>query len=158
MGGSMQERSADHHFMELALQEAARAAERGEVPVGAVLVGSDGTLLAADGNRSIELADPTAHAEVLVLRQAGQLLANYRLTGTTLYVTLESCAMCAGALVHARVERVVYGAQDPKGGALGSVYTIGSDNRLNHRLTVCGGILAQESTDLLQGFFRRRRA
>jgi len=154
----MQERNADHHFMELALLEASRAAERGEVPVGAVLVGSDGTLLAADGNRCIELADPTAHAEILVLRQAGRLLANYRLTGTTLYVTLESCAMCAAALVHARVERVVYGAQDPKSGALASVYAIGSDGRLNHRLAVCGGILAEESAELLQSFFRRRRA
>jgi len=154
----MQERNADHHFMELALLEAAEAAERGEVPVGAVLVGSDGTLVAADGNRCIELADPTAHAEMLVLRQAGRMLANYRLTGTTLYVTLESCAMCAAALVHARVERVVYGAPDPKSGALASVYAIGSDGRLNHRLAVCGGILAQESADLLQSFFRRRRA
>lgn len=143
--------------MELALLEAAKAAKRGEVPVGAVLVGSESTLLAADGNRCIELADPTAHAEMLVLRQAGSLLANYRLTGTTLYVTLESCAMCAGALVHARVGRVVYGAEDPKSGALSSVYAIGSDCRLNHQLVLCGGILAHESAALLKAFFRQRR-
>ena len=154
---AMEDESADRHFMRLALNEAEKAAARGEVPVGAVLIDRMAMVLAVDGNRCIELADPTAHAEILVLRQAGRLLANYRLTGTTLYVTLESCAMCAGALVHARVGKVIYGAEDPKSGALASVYAIGSDNRLNHRLTVCGGILANESAALLQSFFRLRR-
>ncbi|MEJ2691440.1 MAG: tRNA adenosine(34) deaminase TadA [Deltaproteobacteria bacterium] len=143
--------------MELALIEAEKAAKRGEVPVGAVLVDPAGTVLAADGNRNIELSDPTAHAEILVLRQAARLLGNYRLTGTVLYVTLESCAMCAGALVHARVRRVVFGASDPKSGALSSRYAIGTDDRLNHRIEVDGGLLASRCAAKLQSFFRMKR-
>ncbi len=147
----------EEYFMGLALVEAEKAGERGEVPVGAVLVDAAGTILAADGNRCVELSDPSAHAEVLVLRQAGRLLGNYRLTGTVLYVTLESCAMCAGALVHARVSRIVYGASDPKSGALSSLYAIGTDGRLNHRLEVGGGVLASRCAARLQSFFRKRR-
>lgn len=148
----------ERNAMELALLEAQRAAERGEVPVGAVLVGSDGVILAADGNRTIEAADPSAHAEMQVLRQASRLLGNYRLTGATLYVTLEPCAMCAGALIHARVRRIVYGATDPKAGALVSRYRIGSDSLLNHSFDIKGGVLAEECGTLLQRFFRKRRS
>ncbi len=143
--------------MELALREAEAAARRGEVPVGAVLAGTDGAVLACDGNRSIELHDPTAHAEILVLRQAGHLLGNYRLTGTTLYVTLEPCPMCAAALVHARVGRVVYGAADPRYGGLVSQYRLGSDGRANHRFELAGGVLAGRCAALLKAFFRQRR-
>lgn len=147
----------DHDLMALALAEARRAAELGEVPVGAVLTGDDGVILACAGNRTIALHDPSAHAEMLVLREAGRLLGNYRLTGTTLYVTLEPCLMCAGALIHARVGRVVYGAEDPKGGALVSRYRVGRDGLLNHSCIVEGGLAAEASSVLLQDFFRQRR-
>ena len=151
------EEKGDAAYMELAIQEAEAAARRGEVPVGAALVGADGVLLACDGNRSIELHDPTAHAEILALRQAGHLLGNYRLTGTTLYVTLESCPMCAAALVHARIGRVVYGAADPRYGGLVSQYRLGTDGRLNHRFELVGGVLADRCAALLKAFFRQRR-
>lgn len=144
-------------YMEIALEEARRAAVRGEVPIGAVLVSSDGQLIAQNGNRTIELCDPGAHAEMLVLRQAGKLLGNYRLPDTTLYVTLEPCVMCAGALVHARVSRLVYGALDPKAGGVVSLFQVGQDARLNHLLAVEGGLLAEESSSLLRDFFRQRR-
>ena len=144
--------------MEVALAEARLAAERGEVPIGAVLVDSGGRIIAQNGNRTIELCDPGAHAEMLVLRQAGRLLGNYRLSGTTLYVTLEPCVMCAGALVHARVRRLVYGAVDPKAGGVVSLFQVGQDTRLNHLLAVEGGLLAEESATLLKDFFRQRRA
>jgi tRNA(adenine34) deaminase len=143
--------------MEAALVEARLAAERGEVPIGAVLVDSGGRIIAQNGNRTIELCDPGAHAEMLVLRQAGQVLGNYRLSGTTLYVTLEPCVMCAGALVHARVSRLVYGAIDPKAGGVVSLFQVGQDTRLNHLLAVEGGLLAEESATLLKDFFRKRR-
>jgi len=144
-------------YMEIALEEARRAAARGEVPIGAVLVSSGGQLIAQNGNRTIELCDPGAHAEMLVLRQAGKLLGNYRLPDTTLYVTLEPCVMCAGALVHARVSRLVYGALDPKAGWGVSLFQVGQDARLNHLLAVEGGLLAEESSSLLRDFFRQRR-
>ena len=144
-------------YMAVALVEARLAAERGEVPIGAVLVDSDGQIIARDGNRTIELCDPGAHAEMLVLRQAGRLLGNYRLPGTTLYVTLEPCVMCAGALVHARVSRLIYGAIDPKAGGVVSLFQVGQDTRLNHLLAVEGGLLAEESATLLKDFFRQRR-
>ena len=147
----------DYDYMEIALQEAEKAALRGEVPVGAVLVAADGSIISQDGNRSIEYNDPTGHAEIIVLRQAGKKNANYRLTGTTLYVTIEPCAMCAGAIVHARVSRVVYGADDPKAGALFSCYQIGTDQKLNHTVEVTGGILKEKSSELLRSFFRERR-
>lgn len=144
-------------YMAAALGEARLAAARGEVPIGAVLVDSDGEILAQNGNRTIELCDPGAHAEMLVLRQAGRLLGNYRLPETTLYVTLEPCVMCAGVLVHARVKRLVYGAVDPKAGGVVSLFQVGRDSRLNHLLIVEGGLLAEESSALLRDFFRRRR-
>lgn len=143
--------------MELALVEARLAAERGEVPVGALVVSPEGEPLARDGNRTIELADPSAHAEMLAMRAAGIKLGNYRLTGCTLYVTLEPCVMCAGAMVHARIGRLVYGASDPKTGAIASVYRIGRDGRLNHRLEITSGVLADEAGSLLRFFFKERR-
>jgi len=144
-------------YMEVALAEARLAAERGEVPIGAVLVDSGGQIIAQSGNRTIELCDPSAHAEMLVLRQAGRLQGNYRLPDTTLYVTLEPCVMCAGALVHARVSRLVYGAVDPKAGGVVSLFQVGQDARLNHLLAVDGGLLAVESATLLKDFFQQRR-
>jgi len=148
--------AADISFMKLALQEAAKAAHLGEVPIGAVLV-KDGSVLAADHNRREQLSDATAHAELLVIRKSGQLLGGWRLTGTTLYVTLEPCPMCAGALVQARVERLVFGAADPKGGAAGTLYDIVRDERLNHRLQVTPGVLEEECALQLRHFFRNRR-
>ena len=143
--------------MKKALQLAQQAAERGEVPVGAVLVGEEGEILAEAFNQPISLCDPTAHAEILALREGARKLGNYRLLGTTLYVTLEPCPMCAGALVYARVKRLVFGAFDPKTGACGSVYNIVCDERLNHRLEVSGGVLEEEARALLQRFFKERR-
>lgn len=149
---------SDISWMQRALDEARRAErEFGEVPVGAVLVDADGTLVAAGGNRCISAHDPTAHAEVVVLREAGLRRANYRLPGTTLYVTLEPCAMCAMAMVHARVQRVVFAARDPKTGAAGSVFDLLADPRHNHRVLVESGVLGDEAGALLSDFFRRRR-
>lgn len=149
--------ATDVFWMEQALAQAMDAAKMGEVPVGAVLVGEEG-LLAASGNSPIRLNDPTAHAEILALRQASEALKNYRLPNTTLYVTLEPCIMCMGALIQARVGRLVYGATDPKTGAAASVYTIGRDGRLNHDIEICGGILADRCGDLLRTFFKTKRA
>jgi tRNA(adenine34) deaminase len=148
--------AADERFMAEALDLAAAAEREGEVPVGAVLVVA-GAVVARAGNAPIGRHDPTAHAEILVLREAGARLGNYRLPGSTLYVTLEPCPMCAAALVHARVERLVYGAADPKSGAAGSIMNLVQDPRLNHRLSVDGGVLAGEAAALLQQFFRSRR-
>jgi tRNA(adenine34) deaminase len=150
-------RATDEQCMQLAYEQALLAAERGEVPIGAVLVDLDGKVLAQEGNRCIEFSDPSAHAEILVLRKAGKELANYRLAGTTLYVTLEPCIMCTGALIHARVKRLVYGAADPKAGAIVSKYQIGSDDRLNHTLTISSGLLAEQCGRLLKAFFKARR-
>ncbi|MBU1404750.1 MAG: tRNA adenosine(34) deaminase TadA [Proteobacteria bacterium] len=150
-------KGSPEQYMAVALAEARLAAERGEVPIGAVLVDGAGQIIAQNGNRTIELCDPGAHAEMLVLRQAGRLRGNYRLPDTTLYVTLEPCVMCAGALVHARVSRLVYGAVDPKGGGVVSLFQVGQDTRLNHLLAVEGGLLAEESGTLLKDFFRQRR-
>ncbi len=144
-------------FMQMALEEAQHAAERDEVPVGAVLIDSQGQLLARDGNRIIEHHDPAGHAEMVVLRQAGHKISNYRLTKATLYVTLEPCIMCAGAMIHARIGRLVYGAADPKTGAVVSRYQVGNDGLLNHRIEVEGGLLAEESSILLKNFFAERR-
>ena len=142
--------------MEYALSLAQRAAAAGEVPVGAVLV-RDGEIIGEGYNRPIGASDPTAHAEILALRQAGTRVGNYRLVGSTLYVTLEPCPMCAGAIVHARVARVVFGASDPRSGAAGTVFDLLQSPRLNHQVRVRGGILAEACGDLLQGFFRARR-
>lgn len=154
----MRERAGeDERLMRLALREAARAGRAGEVPVGAVLVDADGAVIARGRNRPVAANDPTAHAEIVALRRAARRLGNYRLPGTTLYVTVEPCAMCAGALVHARVARVVYGAPDPKGGAARTLYRILDDPRLNHRAEVVGGVLAEECAAALREFFRARR-
>ena len=147
----------DEQWMELALQQAREAGLRGEVPVGAVLIAGE-QLLAVAGNSPIQLFDPSAHAEILAIRRAAELLRNYRLPDTTLYVTLEPCIMCMGALIQARVSTLVYGAADPKTGAAKSLYTIGNDHRLNHNLTVTGGVLADECAALLKDFFRERRS
>lgn len=147
----------DVRFMELALQEARKAGELGEVPVGAVIVGGDGAILAGSGNRSITHNDPSGHAEMLAMREAGKKLHNYRLLNTTLYVTIEPCIMCAGAMIHARISRLVFGALDPKAGAVTSQYYIGADRKLNHQLEVTGGVLAEECAELLSSFFREKR-
>ncbi|MGM0593347.1 MAG: tRNA adenosine(34) deaminase TadA [Pseudomonadota bacterium] len=149
--------SPDNHWMRRALAQAQLAAREGEVPVGAVLV-KGGQLIVEERNRPIADHDPTGHAEIRLLRMAGKRLENYRLTGTTLYVTLEPCPMCAGAIVHARVGRVVYATVDPRTGAAGSVYNLLQSNELNHRCEVVGGVMADESARLLRDFFRRRRA
>ncbi len=149
--------SADDAFwMRRALALARAAAAAGEVPVGAVLV-RDGRPLAMARNAPIETNDPTAHAELRVLRRAGHRAGNYRLPGSSLYVTLEPCPMCAGALVHARVERLVYGAADPRAGAAGTVFDLVDNPALNHRLVVTGGVLEADCRELLQAFFRARR-
>ena len=149
--------AADVEHMRAALRAARAAGERGEVPVGAVLVGPGGEVLATASNAPIATHDPTAHAEILALRAAGEKVGNYRLPGTTLYVTLEPCAMCASALVHARVARLVYAAADPKAGACGSVMDLARDARANHRIDVIEGVLAAEASALLKEFFRERR-
>lgn len=147
----------DLYFMREALREAEAAARKGEVPVGAILVSEEGDLLARAHNQPISLCDPTAHAEILALREGAKRLGNYRLLGTTLYVTLEPCPMCAGALVYARVKRLVFGARDAKSGACGSIYNIINDERLNHRLEVISGLLEEEAAKLLRDFFKIRR-
>jgi tRNA(adenine34) deaminase len=147
---------SDPRYMQEALREARSAAEAGEVPIGAVLV-HDGKILARSGNRTIRDNDPTAHAEMVVLREAARLLGNYRLADTTLYVTIEPCGMCAGAIVQARVPRLVYGADDPKGGAVRSCFEILSHPRLNHQVQVTAGVLAADCAAILQSFFVERR-
>ena len=142
--------------MQLALDLAGAAAARGEVPVGAVLVRA-GELVSEGANCPVGTHDPTAHAEIVALRSAGQSLADYRLAGSTLYVTLEPCIMCASAIVHARVQRVVFGAWDPKAGAAGSIIDVFTLPQLNHRVDVFGGVLAEECAAVLQDFFARRR-
>jgi len=152
-----QQEIIDENWMTVALLQAKEAGSLGEVPVGAVLVGPEG-LLAVAANAPIRLTDPSAHAEILVLRAAAHHRHNYRLPNTTLYVTLEPCIMCMGALIQARVSRLVYGAADPKTGAATSVYTIGTDNRLNHTLSIRGGIMADQCGQLLKEFFKKRRS
>ncbi|MDP1572030.1 MAG: tRNA adenosine(34) deaminase TadA [Vicinamibacterales bacterium] len=147
----------DHQdFMRLALAEAARAREAGEVPVGAVLV-MDGEVVATGFNQPIASHDPTAHAEVVAVREAARRVGNYRLTGSTLYVTVEPCLMCVGAMIHARVGTVVFGAPEPRAGALGSSIAAHEAPGLNHRLQVVAGILESECRDVMQRFFRERR-
>ncbi len=148
--------ASDVEFMRQALHEARAVAQAGEVPVGAVLV-SDGRAVASAGNQTIRDCDPTAHAEIVVLRAAAKMLGNYRLTGTTLYVTVEPCAMCAGAMVQARIDRLVYGCDDPKGGAVRSCLEVLSHPKLNHRVEVVPGVLADECSAAIQAFFAARR-
>ena len=147
----------DERLLRTALSQAQLAAEASEVPIGAVLRGPDGAILALGQNRVLRDNDPTAHAEIIALRAAGATLNNYRLIDCTLYVTLEPCAMCAGAITHARIERLVYGASDPKAGAVGSVLNVLNHPQLNHRVQVHSGLLAEECGALLKDFFRQRR-
>jgi tRNA(adenine34) deaminase len=146
----------DLDAMQAALAEARTAASAGEVPIGAIVV-REGMVIAGGQNRVLRDIDPTAHAEIVAMRAAAQALGNYRLNGCTLYVTLEPCAMCAGAMIHARLDRLVYAAADPKAGAAGSVISLINHPRLNHQMQVEQGILADESSELLKGFFRERR-
>jgi len=147
---------SDEYFMRRALDEAARGLAEDEVPVGAVVV-CEGKVIARAHNRPIHLKDPSAHAEILALRRAALKLGNYRLSGCTLYVTIEPCAMCAGAIVHARIERVVFGARDPKAGASGSALTVLNHPKLNHLVDVIEGVLADDCAAILREFFRRKR-
>ena len=149
---------ADIAWMQLALVQAAQAQQLGEVPVGAVLVDAQGELLATGFNRTIIDHDPTAHAEIVALRAGAQQVQNYRLPGASLYVTLEPCAMCLGAMLHARLSRVVFGAPDPKTGVCGSVLNLALEKQLNHHTQVEGGVLAQECGDTLRQFFKERRS
>ena len=151
-----QDTPATEGFMRAALDEARRALLGGEVPVGAVVV-ADGAIVARAHNAPIALSDPTAHAEVLALREAGRKTGNYRLTGATLYVTVEPCPMCCGAVLQARLARVVYGAADPKAGAVESLYRLLDDSRLNHRVEAVGGVLGGECAALLREFFETKR-
>jgi len=146
----------DEKWMSLALEQARKAEEEGEVPVGAILV-KDGLLIAKAYNQPISTNDPTAHAEIQLIRAAGKKLKNYRLTGTSLYVTLEPCAMCLGAIMHARVEHVVFGAHDPKTGVCGSSENLMDAKCFNHKITLTSGVLENESKQLLKKFFISRR-
>ena len=147
----------DHHFMRLALQQAVAAFEQDEVPVGAVIV-HEGRVIGAAHNQRETLSDPTAHAEMLAITQAAEARSDWRLNGCTLYVTLEPCPMCAGALVNSRIDRVVYGALDPKAGAVHSLFTIGSDPRLNHRFAITPGVMQADCGAILTEFFRIKRS
>jgi tRNA(adenine34) deaminase len=147
----------DQYWMHYAQGLAAKASAQDEIPVGAVLV-KDNTAIGEGWNQSIMLNDPSAHAEMQAIRQAGRMLGNYRLIDTTLYVTLEPCTMCAGLLVHSRIQRLVFGAYDAKTGSAGSIMNVLGDGRLNHQVSVQGGVLGQECGDLISAFFRRRRA
>ncbi|HEY5069077.1 MAG TPA: tRNA adenosine(34) deaminase TadA [Candidatus Acidoferrum sp.] len=147
---------ADIEFMQQALAEARESAASGEVPIGAVLV-HDGKILARAGNRTIRDCDPTAHAEIVALREAARIIGNYRLADTTLYVTIEPCSMCAGAMIQARVPRLVYGAAEPRGGAVQSCFEVLSHPDLNHRVQVTSGVLASDCSYVIQAFFAARR-
>lgn len=147
---------SDNGFMQEALEEARSAAAAGEVPVGAVLV-HDGRVIARSGNRTIRDCDPTAHAEIIVLRKAAKVIDNYRLAGTTLYATIEPCSMCAGAMIQARIPRLVYGANDPKAGAVRTYFQILSNPGLNHQVEITAGVLAAECAEVIQSFFAKKR-
>lgn len=149
--------SPDDKWMRVALEAAHEARLRGEVPVGACVVDAEGNLVATGGNLTITDCDPSAHAEVVALRSAAKALGNYRLNGCTLYTTIEPCAMCAGALVHARIARLVYGSADERFGAARTLFNICDDPRLNHRMEVVAGVLAEECRGIVQEFFRERR-
>src|SRR5690242_8477540 len=146
----------DEHWMGAALAEAAAAQQAGEVPVGAVIV-NDGKLIARGQNRNLRDNDPSAHAEIVALREAGRFLGNHRLDGCELFVIIEPCAMCAGAMVHARLKRLVYGAKDPKAGAVESVIPVVNHPKLNHQMEIRGGVLEEECSQMLRNFFRAKR-
>ena len=149
----------DNHskLMQLAINEAIKARQNDEVPVGATLVAESGKILSLAHNNTINLSDPTAHAEILALRMAAEKLLNYRLLNTTLYVTVEPCIMCMGAIIHARVSRIVFGTNDPRWGAAGSIYNFANDPRLNHKPEIVGGVSKDECRRLIQDFFRSKR-
>ena len=147
----------DEHFMHIAIEEAQKAEAKNEVPVGVVVTDSEGCILSRAHNQIITNCDPTAHAEILALREACASMRNYRLLSTTLYATVEPCVMCMGAIVHARVKRVVFGAHDPKWGAAGSLYNFSEDNLLNHHTEIVGGVCAERCRSMMQHFFRSRR-
>jgi tRNA(adenine34) deaminase len=150
------EADRDNRFMQVAIEQAGIAEENGDVPIGAVIV-HNGQIIGKAYNQREQLQDPTAHAEIIALTQAAAALETWRLEGCTIYVTLEPCTMCAGALVLARIERLVYGCDDPKAGAIKSLYNIVTDERLNHRIEVTSGVLADQCSKLLQDFFKKRR-
>jgi len=147
---------SDEQYMDLALAEALKAESAGEVPVGAIVV-ADGAVVGRGFNQPISTNDPTAHAEMVALREAARTIGNYRLSTVTMYCTVEPCVMCAGAMIHARIARLVFGVPDPKAGAAGSIYNVLTDPRLNHRVEVLSGIRQSECASLLQDFFARRR-
>ncbi len=149
--------NADEFLMRSAIKAAIEARERGEIPIGACLTNETGEIIAVAGNRTITGNDPTAHAEILVLREAAAKIGNYRLSGATVYSTIEPCAMCAGALVNARIKRLVFGAHDERFGAVETLFRICDNSSLNHRIEIISGVLAQECRNLMQDFFRRRR-
>jgi tRNA(adenine34) deaminase len=152
----MKDRDLDENYMKMALEEAEKAGRKGEVPIGAILVKED-RVLAKDHNRCIELSDPTAHAEVLVLRKGGKDLGNYRLNDTTIYVTAEPCPMCVSALIHGRISRLVFGAREPKFGAVESKFRLLDGNGFNHKVKVEWGVLEKECAEILKFFFKERR-
>ena len=153
------EMSSEHHtaFMQMAIKEAEKAGQIDEVPIGAVLVSSQGDVLAKTHNQTILQTDPTAHAEILALRHAAAKIGNYRIKNAILYVTIEPCAMCMGALIHARIAALVYGARDHKWGAAGSLYNLATDERLNHRIEVVEGVCESDCREIMQRFFRSKR-
>ena len=152
----MIDKDFNEKYMKMALEEAEKAGQGGEVPVGAILLKGD-QVLAKDRNRCIELSDPTAHAEILVLRKGGEILKNYRLNDTVMYVTVEPCPMCVSAMVHSRISRLVFGALEPKFGAVESKFKLLNDNGLNHQVEVDRGILEEECAEILKVFFKERR-
>lgn len=153
----MKDKESDEKYMKMALEEAERAGQKGEVPVGAILI-KEGQVLARDHNRCIELSDPTAHAEILVLRKGGKVLENYRLNDSVMYVTAEPCPMCISAMMHGRISRLVYGAPEPKFGAVESKFKMLRDDGFNHKLEVSRGILEKECAEILKAFFKERRS
>jgi tRNA(adenine34) deaminase len=149
--------STDETFMRIALDAAKEAEELGEVPIGACLVDKNGVVIAVSGNRTITNCDPTAHAEILVIREAAQKIGNYRLTDTTIYTTIEPCAMCAGSLIHARIAKLIFGSHDKRFGAVESVFNLCDTSSLNHQLEITSGVLAKECRQIMQQFFKQKR-
>jgi tRNA(adenine34) deaminase len=152
----MIDKEFDEKYMKMALEQAERACQKGEIPVGALLLRGD-RVLAKDHNRCIELSDPTAHAEILVLRRGGEILRNYRLNDAVMYVTAEPCPMCVSAMVHSRISRLVFGTPEPKFGAVESKFKLLNDNGLSHKVKVDRGILEKDCAEILKGFFKKRR-